>query len=234
MKSRSQLTLKVQLPDDETFASFQVGENQSVVNELRSFIEGNSQYQTQAMYLFGPTSVGKSHLLHASCAFAEAQQQSSICMSFSELMSFTPEVLDGLEFYDVICLDDIDLIAGKKDWEQAVFDLFNRVIEQQHKLIICGQQSVKQLNISLPDLVSRLGWGYVESIKALSDDDKVSAIQLRAHQRGLILHLDVAKFLFNRVERDMKSLVSSLDELDKASIRDKRKITIPFIKEVLL
>lgn len=234
MKQRSQLTLSVQLPDDETFESFQVGENESVVNELQSFINGDSEYQTQAMYLFGNHSVGKSHLLHASCAFAESKDQSSICMSFNELMNFSPEVLDGLEFYHVICLDDIDLISGKKAWEQAVFDLYNRVIEQQHKLIVCGQQSVKQLGITLPDLVSRLGWGYVESVKPLSDDDKVSAIQLRAHQRGLILHLDVAKFLFNRVERDMKSLVSSLDELDRASIRDKRKITIPFIKEVLL
>lgn len=234
MKSRSQLTLSVQLPDDETFASFQVGDNQSVVNELQLFIGGESQYQTPAMYLFGAQSVGKSHLLHASCAHADTLTQSSICMSFNELMNFSPEVLDGLEFYDVICLDDVDLIAGKADWEQAVFDLFNRVIEQQHKLIICGQKSVKQLGITLPDLVSRLGWGYVESIKPLSDDDKISAIQLRASQRGLILHLDVAKFLFNRVERDMKNLVTSLDELDKASIRDKRKITIPFIKEVLL
>ena len=232
MTSRSQLTLSIQLPDDETFSSFEVGENQSIVNELPLLVDGKSQFST--MYLFGPSAVGKSHLLHASCAYADAHGKTSICMSFKELMSFSPEVLEGLEFYHLICLDDLDLIVGKASWEQAVFDLFNRVLEQQHQLVICGQQSVKQLGITLPDLVSRLAWGYVESVKVLSDDDKVQAIQKRASQRGLILHLDVAKFLLNRVDRDMKSLVKSLDELDKASIRDKRKITIPFIKEVLL
>ncbi len=75
--------------------------------------------------------------------------------------------------------------------------------------------------------------GETQSIKQLSDSDKVLALQFRANQRGMQLSVEVAKFLINRQARDMASLISSLDKLDKASIREQRKITIPFIKEVL-
>ena len=51
-------------------------------------------------------------------------------------------MLDGLENIDLVCLDDIQLIAGNKEWQQAVFDLYNRMVEQNKCLIITGDQSV--------------------------------------------------------------------------------------------
>jgi DnaA family protein len=142
-------------------------------------------------------------------------------------------VLDGLESIDIICLDDIDVISGEPQWQQAIFDLYNRLLEQNKRLIITGNQSAQQLGITLPDLVSRLTWGYTEQVKALTDEEKIKALQFRAQQRGLLLSDDVVKFLLNRLSRDMGSLIESLDVLDKASIIEQRKITIPFIKDVL-
>lgn len=234
MTPTSQLTLAVQLPDDETFTSFQLGDNQACVLQLKNFIEKVAGVEEPlSFYLFGNHGVGKSHLLHAACSYADSMNQTNFCMSFSQLTELSIEVLEGLEHFDLVCLDDIQLIAGNKVWQQAVFDLFNRVIEQGNKIIITGNDSVKELAITLPDLVSRLAWGETQSIKQLSDSDKVLALQFRANQRGMQLSVEVAKFLINRQARDMASLISSLDKLDKASIREQRKITIPFIKEVL-
>jgi DnaA family protein len=154
-------------------------------------------------------------------------------LSFSELKHLAVEVLDGLESIDIICLDDIDVISGEPQWQQAIFDLYNRLLEQNKRLIITGNQSAQQLGITLPDLVSRLTWGYTEQVKALTDEEKIKALQFRAQQRGLLLSDDVVKFLLNRLSRDMGSLIESLDVLDKASIIEQRKITIPFIKDVL-
>ena len=84
----------------------------------------------------------------------------------------------GLENIDLVCLDDIQLIAGNKEWQQAVFDLYNRMIEQNKCLIITGDQSVAKLNISLPDLVSRLSWGLTEQLKPLTDKEKVFRIAI--------------------------------------------------------
>lgn len=235
MKQVSQLTLSVQLPDDETFASFQGNGNSAVIQHLQQFIEQvrEPNKSVHSLYLFGLSGVGKSHLLHASCTYADTLNMTSLCLSFSELTQLSVDVLEGLETIDLVCLDNVQLIAGNKQWQQAIFDLYNRMIEQNKCLIITGDQSVSKLNINLPDLVSRLSWGLTEQLKPLSDKEKAVALQYRAQQRGLIISDDVASFLINRLSRDMTSLLAALEQLDQASIREQRRITIPFIKDVL-
>lgn len=235
MKKVSQLTLSVQLPDDETFASFQSESNQLVVEQVKHFLDHISEQnkKVHSLYLFGLSGVGKSHLLHASCVYADTLGVTSLCLSFSELTQLSVDVLDGLENIDLVCLDDIQLIAGNKEWQQAIFDLYNRMIEQNKCLIITGDQSVAQLQISLPDLVSRLSWGFTEQLKPLTDKEKAFALQYRAQQRGLFISDDVASFLINRLSRDMTSLLAALEQLDQASIREQRRITIPFVKDIL-
>jgi DnaA family protein len=237
VKITSQLALSVQLPDDETFSSFQSIANYSATEQLKSFIKaGNNQTQSthvNSFYLFGLSGVGKSHLLHASCTFAEKLGLSSVCLSFSELKQLSVEMLDGLENIDLICLDDVQLIAGDELWQKAVFDLFNRVIEHNKRLIITGDQSVPQLKLGLADLVSRLSWGMTDQIKPLDDEEKLIALKFRAQQRGLLLSDEVAKYLLSHLSREMTHLILALDELDEASIREQRKITIPFIKAIL-
>jgi DnaA family protein len=236
MKNTAQLTLSVQLPDDETFGSYLSESNHLVVSQLKLFIEQNQATKSNepnSFYLFGLTGVGKSHLLHACSTYAAKLNKTSVCLSCAELLLLSVEVLDGLEQIDVICLDDIELIADNTLWQQAIFDLYNRVLEQNNCLLISGDQSATQLGLSLPDLVSRLTWGFTEQVKPLDDDEKVTALQYRASKRGLTLSSEAANFLLNRLSREMGNLITSLDILDKASIREQRKITIPFIKDVL-
>jgi len=236
MTRSHQLALSVQLPDDETFDSYRSEANQGVISQLALFIEQKSfeqSAQPNSFYIFGLSGVGKSHLLHASSAYAAKLGKSSVCLSCAELQALPVDVLEGLEQIDLICLDDIHLIANNPLWQQAIFDLYNRVIEQNNCLIISGEQGAKELGLTLPDLISRLTWGFTEQIKPLDDNEKLLVLQHRASQRGLMLSDDAAKFLLNRLSREMNDLLTSLDTLDKASIRAQRKLTIPFIKEVL-
>lgn len=238
MRKDDQLVLSVHLPDDETFQSYQGNTNKLVVNQLSSFVNqktkaGKDGSKINSCYLFGLPGVGKSHLLHASCALATELQLSSVCLSLSELTQLSIEVLDGLENIDLVCLDDVQFITHSPEWQQAVFDLFNRVIEQNRLLMISGDKSVADLGITLPDLQSRLSWGFVEQVKPLSDAEKLNAMQFRAQQRGMVLSDEVANYLLTRQSRDMKNLLDVLDVLDKASMREQRKITIPFIKSTL-
>lgn len=236
MSPTPQLSLSVQLPDDETFESYRSLVNEPATRLLSSFIAQEQLIDSSihSTYLFGLNGVGKSHLLHACCAFAQSVNLSSVCLSFAEKAQLSPEMLQGLETIDVICLDDIQCINQDTQWQQAVFDLYNRVIEQDKRIIISGDQGVKELGLTLPDLASRLSWGHVLQIKPLNDDEKLEALQCRAQQRGLYVSDEVGRFLLARINRDMNSLLTALDILDKASIREQRRITIPFIKEVLL
>jgi hypothetical protein len=89
------------------------------------------------------------------------------------------------------------------------------------------------LKIILPDLKSRLSWGVVYQLNSLDDDQKLAALQLRAQIRGLDLEAAVGKFLLRRFTRNMAQLFMVLEQLDQASLAEQRRLTIPFVKEVL-
>ena len=101
------------------------------------------------------------------------------------------------------------------------------------RLLITGDRPPRQLNLGLPDLASRLDWGQIYKLQPLSDEDKLQALQLRARLRGFEMPEDVCRFLLKRLDREMRSLFMTLDQLDHASITAQRKLTIPFVKEIL-
>ena len=99
--------------------------------------------------------------------------------------------------------------------------------------MISADQSPTNLSVHLADLASRLTWGEVYQLVPLNDQQKIAVLQLAAHQRGIELPDETANFLFKRLERDMKTLFNALEKLDQASLQAQRKLTIPFVKEIL-
>ncbi|NRA70465.1 MAG: DnaA inactivator Hda [Gammaproteobacteria bacterium] len=230
MSNPRQLSLPVYLPDDETFNSFYPGDN----NEMLAFLSKISQDENSSfIYLWGAPKSGKTHLLHACCAAAQKREQSSFYIPFELHPSMSCAVLEDLHNVSMLCLDNIDQVAGNPMWEEALFDLYNRVKESGGKLIVSSNYSPAQSGFNLPDLVSRLSWGISYHVKSMSDEDKLVAMQRRAEARGLVLADEVGRYLFNRLDRDLRTLFDTLDQLDKASLQAQRKLTIPFIKEIL-
>lgn len=223
-----QLALDLSLDQGATFESFFGGENEAAVAQL-----GLITAQPAWLYLWGPTGSGKTHLLNAVCHKAGAQKLSSCLLPLTQYTRFSAELLDDLDALDVICLDDIDAIAGHALWEEAVFHLLNRLRDKGVSIVMAANQRPGDIALSLPDLSSRLGWGTLIKLKLLSDADKISALQLRARLRGFDLPPESANYLMRRVARDTASLVQLLDRIDTASMQAKRKLTVPFLREVL-
>lgn len=202
-----------------------------MLNALFSALAGPS---FDSFYFWSTLSAGRTHLLYASCKKLADEGKLVSYIPLEQNHIFSPDILLGLEQYDLVCIDNIDCIKGKLDWEERIFDLFNQLSEKQTaKLLITANASPAQINFSLPDLASRLVWGQVYQLKALSDSDKLQALQLRSSLRGFDLPTEVGLFLLKRVNRDMRTLFSLLEKLDIASMTEQRKLTIPFIKEIL-
>jgi DnaA family protein len=228
----TQFTLAVTLPDDETLQSYYGADTSPAVAYLRQYLSPQ-QSSASAVYLFGASGSGKSHLLYAACVYAQELGLTSQLLTLDDFRQYSPRMLDGLEQLDLVCLDNIQQIAGDSHWQVALFDLYNRLQEQGKKLIIVADQAPGQLGITLPDLVSRLQACTAFQLRLLSDDDKHRLLQQKARIRGLDLSDEVARFLLNRQQRDVRALVSLLDLLDKASMIHQRRLTIPFVKDVL-
>ncbi len=236
MSEPQQLTLKVQFRDGFRFESFYVApqaENIEVFGILQNL--SSIKVESQQLMLWGESQAGKTHLLQACCAKEAASHSHSVVsyIPLKEVASFGIEILNGLSFSRLIVLDDIDFVIGDKEWETSLFNLINHCRASGQQLLMSSTQNPRQLNCLLPDLASRLIWGGSYLIRALNDEDKPKALQARAEQRGFKLTDRVIDYIYRRYPRDIESLMTLLDKLDKESLRQKAVITIPFVREVL-
>ncbi|CAK0760368.1 DnaA regulatory inactivator Hda [Gammaproteobacteria bacterium] len=218
----NQLPLRFRVREGMSFDDYLPGSNGEAVDLLRRDTESYA-------YLWGTAGVGKSHLLQAACRIRE----SAAYLPLGELVDHDPGVLEGLEGLDLVCLDDLERIAGHGAWERALCDLYNRLREAGVRLRAAGGAAPTALGLTLADLVSRLGWGPVYHLQGLDDSDKATALRLRAHSRGMDLSEEVARYLLRRQPRDNASLFALLDDLDQASLAAQRRLTIPFVRIVL-
>ncbi|WP_318837980.1 DnaA inactivator Hda [Neiella holothuriorum] len=224
------MPLAIQLPDDETFASFYPAGNEALIAALKQSL--NAEHGG-FLYVWGLQGAGKSHLLHAALNWCAGCHQPSSYVPLQHHQNMDPAMLDGLESLHLVALDNLDAIAGLNAWEQAIFDLYNRIQEQGKLLIVSANAAARHLDVKLPDLGSRLDWGTSYQLAAPSDESKLAILQLRANMRGLVLSDDAGRFLLHRASRDMADLWQILDQLDTASMQAQRKLTVPFIKQAL-
>jgi DnaA family protein len=225
-----QLALTIQPNEQATFADFYWGDNLALQAHLEASLAGKGESQ---IYLWGREGAGKSHVLQACCHRMEAQYP-VIYLPLKTLHVYGPEVIEGLDAQKLLCIDDVDAIAGDMHWEEALFHLYNRIRDQGTSvLIFAGLNSPRNNLLQLPDLKSRLAASLVIQLHELTDEIKVDVIRHQAHKRGLELPLSVGQFLVNRCARNMHDLHALLNRLDQASWVAQRKLTIPFIKAIL-
>jgi DnaA family protein len=229
-KLSAQLTLGLSLKDEATFVNFYPANNAEIVAELKRTSSGQGE---RVIYLRGTRGEGCTHLLQACCHYAYQHQLSSVYLPLSNLLTLSPEVLNGLESLAVVCIDDLHMIASMPEWEEAIFHLYNRIYDRGGNIIIAANDSPRTISLGLPDLISRLSWGMVYQLQPLADTEKLAILTTRARYRGISLSEEVGKYILTHCPRHMGTLFAALDALDKASLAAQRRLTIPFVKEVL-
>ena len=230
------MTLQRQLPLPlsptvvPSYDNFCAGPNGLVVGMLQRFTRAVDDKQ---MYLWGGVQSGKTHLLLATYNDSVASGKRSFYISLKD-NSVSADLFDALDDYALLVIDDIDRIAGHKDWEQALFNLINFVRERSGQIIFAASAAPASDSWLLPDLVSRLSWGPVVKLQGLSDSDVRDALMMAVEKKGLEMPAETADYLLKRHSRDVSSLLETVALIDRESLAAGRaKITIPFLKSCL-
>ena len=225
-----QLALGVRLRADAVFESFAPGANGELLAALRS-------PGTEPLWLWGASATGKTHLLQAVCAALGAADTvapgTAAYFPLTRSASLPPAALLGFENCRVLCVDDVDAVAGDLAWEEALFRLFNEAAELRTRLIFAARAAPRALDWILDDWRSRAAACVVYQLHDLDDAGRVRALGLRAAQRGLQLPAETSEYLLRRMPRDLRSLFEVLDRLDEASLIAQRRLTVPFIRDAL-
>ncbi len=225
-----QLTLDLFEGEHADFAEFVPGANAMALAAVTDWAAGAGPW---CVFLWGRGGCGKSHLLHAAVRAVGREPARAMYVPLRDVDAAGPGILEGLDAVDFIVLDDIDRIIGDDAWEVALFDLFNRAQAAERRLLIGAAAAPAALQCGLPDLASRLQSALIFQLRDLTDGDKQVVLQRRARARGLALPDHVARYLINRLARDMGALNSVFERIDSASLSSGRELTIPFVRDVL-
>ncbi len=220
-----QLPLGVRLAESARFASFVAGPNR----EALELLAGCSP--PRLLWLWGRTGTGKTHLLQASCA---AVGDRGAAAAYLDLESVgTPGLLEGFDALDLVCLDSLERVSDDAAWNAAIFRLHTLMQDGAGRLYVASTGPPAALRFRLPDLRSRLLAAPVHQLHELAEEDRIAVLEQRAGRLGLVLPRESAAYLVHRMPRDMHSLCAALDRLDVAALAAQRRLTVPFLRQVL-
>lgn len=224
-----QLPLALRWPRRQRFEYFHAGANAAALAAVEAL---TTPAQAPWIYLHGPSGSGRSHLLMAAC---QAASEAGRRVQYLPLAAITDHALAlrGVAGSELLALDDLGAIAGNREAEHALFDLYNRARADDSAMLFAADAPPAQLAIELPDLRSRLGACTRFGLKLLDDDERRRVLKTQAGSRGIELDDSVLDWLFARYARDLGALLGLLDRLDQASLAAQRRITIPFLRDFL-
>jgi DnaA-homolog protein len=226
----AQLPLGIGLRDSSVFASYFAGRNQPVVDTLLAMRSGAGP---GCVWLLGGIGAGKSHLLQAVCASAGERGEAAAYLPLAQTAQLGAELLSGCGELAWVCVDDVESIAGRPDWDRAMFQLYRELEEHRGRLLIASASPPAALPFELPDLASRLKSALLLALQPLDEDEQIGALRLRAQLRGFDLPHETGQYMLRRLPRNMATLCSWLDALDAASLAAQRRLTVPFVREVI-
>ncbi|MGH8060441.1 MAG: DnaA regulatory inactivator Hda [Pseudoxanthomonas sp.] len=224
-----QLPLALRYPPDQRLESF-IAAPPGAIAQLRALVEAAG---ADWLYLAGTAGTGKTHLALALCAAAEQAGRRSAYLPLAAASGRLGDALDALEGNDVVALDGLEAIAGDRGDEIALFDFHNRARSAGLNVLYTAREAPETLALELPDLRSRLSQNARLVLDPLDDASRAELLRDRAQRRGLVLEEAAIDWMLSRTDRNLASLVALLDRLDRESLAAQRRITVPFLRQVL-
>jgi len=180
------------------------------------------------IYVYGLTGQGKTHVLQGVVLKALANDKNAIYIDCID--SFPEHLLDFIDQLSFISLDNVDLIS--KENQEIFFDLYNRARQAGVVILVSGSSLPADLTV-MKDLKTRLSLAAVYKLEALNDELTMDVLNKQMNDRNLTIDSKIYEYLFKNYSRDLNTLVSAMNQLDKASLQSKKAISIPFVKTVL-
>jgi DnaA family protein len=220
----NQLILPYQKNIKQTFENYY--SDSDLNTQISEGIKNIFSNKNNQIYIWGGKFTGKSHLLYSANNHFSSIEKKCIYLPMKDYRLFDPDIINNFCDYDLICIDDIDCIFGIKDWEYSFFKMINKALDNSKKIIYTSSSSLVLNKINLKDLHSRLSWGLVYRINNPGDHLKEKILNKIIREKEYNISLDVCRYLLNRKDRDLVSLIKIIHKVGYQSLSTKKKISI--------
>ena len=228
MNSPKQLTFPWNKSFHSSFEGFYIDPKNK---QLISILENISINEN--MYIYGLKNSGKTYLLQSLCNKYSKNDKSSLFLPLMDVTKYGVEIIDSIENMDLVCIDGLEVVSQNKEWEIGLFNLINNAQQTGCRLVFTSSSEEGAINFSLADLDSRIRKFQSHEIFPISDDHLLKALKKITNLRSISLGEKEAQYLITYTKRNIADLIIILESLDQLSMENKRRITIPLIKELL-
>lgn len=225
-----QQTLNIAIEDESLWENFTVQPANAVLHQHMTMALQQPPAKANLTYIWGAGGSGRTHVLQATCHALYAQQKPVFYVSLASHAQLAPQILQGLDYYTWVCLDNIDAVVGQPAWEEALFYWYNAMMQAGRQMLVSAAKPPAQTPWCLADLRSRMTQGAVFQCHALDESGLAEALQLRVQRQGLQVSPQVIHYLLTHFDRNSSQIFPFFRRLEQFSLQKKRAISIPTIK----
>jgi DnaA-homolog protein len=228
MSNPKQLTFPWNRSFQSSFKGFYIDpQNKQLISILKNIPINEN------IYIYGLKNSGKTYLLQSLCNEYSKNNKSSLFLPLMDVTKYGVEIIDSIENMDLVCIDGLEAVSQNKEWEIGLFNLINNAQQTGCRLVFTSSSEEGAINFSLADLDSRIRKFQSHEIFPISDDHLLKALKKITNLRSISLGEKEAQYLITYTKRNIADLTIILESLDQLSMENKRRITIPLIKELL-
>lgn len=245
VKTSAQAQKRRMLNPQFTFSLFVEGRsNQMAAETCRKVLTQLGESQHNPLFLYGPTGLGKTHLMHAvGNALLQAKPNARVMYMTSEhfVQDFVSSLQRGKvdEFkkncrsLDLLLVDDIHLLAGKEASVVEFFYTFNALLDESKQIILTSDRYPKELTELDPRLVSRFSWGLSVGVEPPDLETRIEILLKKAESNGIDLPRNCALFIAQQVVANVRELEGALNKVVAISRFKGTTIDLEVVRESL-
>lgn len=249
----------VALPDSEidstpinpkyTFDTFVVGPSNRYLYAAAKAVAENPSDSYNPLFIYGGAGLGKTHIMHAIANYIK-QNNPLKNVLYATCEKFTSDLIttirqgkaysqEGMDFrnkyrnVDVLIKDDVQFLAKKQSTQEEFFHTFNELYSQNKQIVLSADCHPKEIELLSERLKTRFEGGLMAQVLPPDIETKIAILQKKAEMRKYILSLDVALYLAENSDNDVRSLEGMLNKVIFASMLHEEPITIDLAKEAL-
>lgn len=204
-------------PEKSTFENFIVGPSNRFAHAAALAVANEPVVRYNPLFIYGDSGLGKTHLM---CAISNAikDKNPDAKIVFTDGEKFMNQIILGIqdqkmssihELYrncDVLLVDDIHFIAGKRSTQDEFFHTFNALRSADKQIVLTSDRPPRDIEVLDERLKTRFEWGLIADIQAPDIETRMAIIQRKAQTLGIELPPDVAQYIAEKVRTNIRQL----------------------------
>lgn len=216
------------LRPEYTFSNFVVGESNrfAFLSAMKVAEAPGDVYNP--LYIFGDVGLGKTHLMmaighyildnniNANVIYTTAQQFTEDYFLATSTKKGRENIEEFYNYYrsaDVLLVDDIQFLDGKKSTQEEFFKVFEYLHENNKQIVITSDRSANQLQNMMARLKSRFNWGLNVDIKTPDNDLRINILKTKLKfllNNPAEVPIEVLEYISNTFPNNVRDLEGAL------------------------